>query len=422
MANKKGEVKDAVTFHSDSKPKAASDIEIDFYTEDERGKFYLARNPRDQRYIKLHEEGANLLKKLDGTKTIAELQKETAEIPVKDFVEVLAAEGFLEGVSSQKKKEPFYTVKIPFFRTDSKPLINLYESLYWLGSKPFKIFYTLFVGVGFALFLSNFEEIFHYALLNFDLTMPLAPLLMMGLIFYVVEFAHEFAHTGASYYYGANPGNVGIVFHFLVAFFYVETPDTRMLSDRGTLMTFLAGPLTSFFAAEVCTYMFVFTDSMPLMWGGTAFFWHISCLITLSPFMQTDGYYILQRKLKFPNLFKHGVRYLRLNLFRLFRLVREKDYKKRLERYTKRELRILKIFTLFLPIQIGILAYIFFFLALKVNMFEVIQLAPTILFTDHPYGIKGYLLLFSYCSSLILITCAGILTGYKFLKKGDVGW
>ena len=406
----------------DFKPKAADDIEIDFFTEDERGKFYIARNPRDLRYIKLHEEGASLLKKMDGTKSIAVLQKETPEITVEKFTRVLAEEGFLEGFKTAEKKEPFYVVKIPLFRTDSKPLTKLYESFYWVGSKPFKIFSFLFIGSGIILFLFNFEDIFYYTLLNFDLTMPLAPLLIMLLMSYVVEFVHEFAHTGTSYYYGAQPGNVGIAFNFLVPFFYVETPDTRKLSDRGNVMTFLAGPVGSLFVAEVCTYIFVFTDSLPLVWGGAAFFWHISCLITLSPFMQTDGYFIIQHKLKFPNLLKHALRYLRLTLFSLFRIITKKDYEQKMQRYTKRELKILKIFALFIPVQISILAYVYFFMALKISMFDTIKLAPLILFADHPYGIKGYVLLFAYCSSLVILAAGAVLTGYKFLKKGDVSW
>ena len=406
----------------DFKPKAADDIEITFFTEDERGKFYIARNPRDFRYIKLHEKGADLLKNMDGTKTITELQEETPEITVERFVQVLAEEGFLEGLKSKKKREPFYTVKIPFFKTNSKPLITLYKSFYWVGSKPFKVFYTLFCGIGLFLFLLHFDDIFYYTLLNFDLTMPLTPLLIMMCMSYLVEFVHEFAHTGASYYYGAEPGNVGIVFHFLVPFFYVETPDTRKLSERGNIMTFIAGPLGSLFIAEICTYLFLVTDSMPLVWGGAAFFWHVSCLITLSPFMQTDGYFIVQHKLKFPNLLKHALRYLRLNLFRLLRIIPQEDYDTRLKRYTKRELKIMKVFAIFIPVQVSILAYIFFFMAFKISMFDVIQLAPVILFTDHPYGIKGYVLLCAYCFSLIMLTTGASLTLYKFLKKGEVTW
>jgi hypothetical protein len=104
------------------------------------------------------------------------------------------------------------------------------------------------------------------------------------------------------------------------------------------------------------------------------------------------------------------------------RIIPQEDYKSRLKRYTKRELKIMKVFAIFIPVQVSILAYIFFFMAFKISMFDVIQLAPVILFTDHPYGIKGYVLLCAYCFSLIMLTTGASLTVYKFLKKGEVTW
>ncbi|MBU7048229.1 MAG: hypothetical protein HXS54_17485, partial [Theionarchaea archaeon] len=38
-------------------PKLAEDIEIQFFKSDERGDFFLVRNPRDKRYVKVHESG-----------------------------------------------------------------------------------------------------------------------------------------------------------------------------------------------------------------------------------------------------------------------------------------------------------------------------------------------------------------------------
>jgi hypothetical protein len=401
---------------SDFTPKAAQTIETTFFNKDERGTFYLLRNPENQQYIKVHERALTLFKKMDGTRTIAELQEESP-VKVKEFVYALARGGFLEGIEQQKKKESFYTIKVPLFKATSKPLLHLYKTFSWLGSTPFKVFYILFVGSGFSLFLLHSREIFHHALFNFDITEPMMPLTLSIIIFYIIEFAHEFAHTGTSSYYGAKPGNVGIVFYFLVVFFYVETPDTRMLSDKGNYMTFLAGPLTSLFAAEVCTFLFLFTDSMPAVWGGNAFFWHISVLITLIPFMETDGYYIIQHKLKFPNLFRHALAYLQLSLFRLFNRITNEEYENTLKGYTKRELKIVKIFAFLIPVEVSILVFIFFFMALNIKMVQVIQLAPVILFADHPYGLKGYILLISYCFTVVAMIFMASFTVYRFLKK-----
>jgi hypothetical protein len=397
-------------------PIRAEDIEVRFFKKDERGDFFLVRNPRDKRYVKLNEAGKEFLEAIDGIKTMEELQ-ETTEIDVYNFVTILGKGGFLSNVQVKKKEEPFYTFKIPIFRSNHGIFIKMYRFFSFVSSTPFKIFYGIFVGASVIFFVLHFSEILEYVALNFDLTVPMTPILLLFAVFYVVELAHEFAHTGASYNHGAEPGAVGIVFHFLVGFFYVETPDTRVLSTRGSIDTFIAGPLTSMFAAAICTYMFVFTDHYPIVWGPAAFFWYMSTAITLSPFMQTDGYYIIQEVLKFPNLFSHSISYLRLNIFRFFRRVSKEDYQKSLEGYTKRELKIMKCLAAFIPVQIGILVYIFFFMAMHIQMFYVLQLAPVILSESNPYGFKSYFLFFMYAGGLILGAFAGSVTVYRFFKK-----
>ena len=181
--------------------------------------------------------------------------------------------------------------------------------------------------------------------------------------------------------------------------------------------TFIAGPLTSLLAGSICTYIFVFTDHYPLVWGASAFFWHMSTLITLTPFMQTDGYYILQNRLKFPNLFGHSISFMRLNLARIFRRISKEDYQKAIKGYTKRELKIMKLWSIFMPMQIGILVFFFFFMAFQINLFHVLQLAPLILSGNHPYGIKAYVLLFMYSFSLMMATLAASATAYKFFTQ-----
>jgi hypothetical protein len=294
----------------------------------------------------------------------------------------------------------------------------MYKFFSFVSTIPFKIFYVLFVGSGIILFLLYLPETFQYVVKNLDINEPMTPLILVMAMFYVVELAHEFAHTGASYNHGAEPGEVGIVFHFLVAFFYVETPDTRILSPRASLDTFIAGPLTSLFAGAVCTYIFVFTDWYPLVWGASAFFWHMSTAITLSPFMQTDGYYIAQNRLKFPNLFNHAVTYVRLNIFRFFRRVSKEDYENDIKGYTTRELKILKVFAIFMPVQIGILVYFFFFMAMEANLFYVVKMAPVILSSAHTYGIKAYIILLVFSIGLVLGSLVALYSAYKFLKRG----
>ncbi len=416
MASKK-EPRKSAAVNEHFKPALAQDIEFQFFKTDERGNFYLARNPRGQRYVKVHESTKELMEKMDGTTPLVELDQ-TIDIDAYTFVDFLAKRGFLANVESEKKKEPFYTIKIPLFKSNKPIFTKMYTFFSFVASKPFMVFYILFVGISIFFFVIHSPEMFRSVVMSFDLTVPLTPLLLLFVIAMGVELIHEFAHTGASYNYGAEPGDIGLVFHFLVVFFYVETPDTRVLSTKGNINTFIAGPLASLFAAAVCTYIFVFTDYYPVVWGASAFLWNLSTLITLSPFMQTDGYYIVQHLLKFPNLFGHAVSYLRLNIFHLCGYYKKEEYQKKINGYTPQEKKIMKVFALFIPVQVGILVYFFFFMGLKINMFHVLELAPVILSGSHPYGIKAYFLLFAYSLGIIMGVSAAATTAYKFFKEG----
>jgi hypothetical protein len=75
-----------------------------------------------------------------------------------------------------------------------------------------------------------------------------------------------------------------------------------------------------------------------------------------------------------------------------------------------------------MPIQIGILAYFFFFMAMKANLFTVLQLAPIILSGNHTYGIKAYVILIFFSFGLLLGSIAAGGTVYRFFKQGKERW
>ena len=401
----------------DFSPNLKSTIETHPFETIEDGEFLMLRNPENARYLKLKKKAYELVEKMDGTTSVAQLQNLFQDMDVLHLVTVLARAGFLTDVEAEKYPGPSHTAKIPFFDANKEWMKKIYRFFKFTGSKPFLVVYSLFILSGFILFLMNFSEIVDNAYMNFHLNVPLKYFLTVIVIFYVVEFLHEFAHTGASYNCGAEPGKLGFVFHFLIAFFYVDTPDTRLLDRRGNLCTFLAGPLLSLLAAEISTYVFLFTDSMPIVWGFSSFFWHTSTLITLSPFMQTDGYYIVQCLAKFPNLLDNSITYTEAQVKRLFRLMSKEEYTSIMSKWNDRQKRFLRIYMLLWPAQTLILLYFFFFSVNKAHVISVLKALPEIISLQNPYGPKGYFLAAFYTWGII----AGILpvafTVRKYILK-----
>ena len=409
-----------VAICKDFSPQLGSAVEMSPLDTIEDGEFLLLRNPNNMRYVKLKKKADVIIKNMNGQTSVAQLQEMFSDIDVFHLVTVLAKAGFLTGIEAEKYAGPLYTVKIPFIETNKEWMKKIYRSLKFTGSKPFLTIYSLFIISGFMLFLMNFSTISDYAFMNFHLGVPLQYFLALFAIYYVVELAHEFAHTGASYNCGAEPGKLGLVFHFLVAFFYVDTPDTRILDKKGNVKTFIAGPLLSLLAAEISTYIFLFTDSVPIVWASSSFFWHISTAITLAPFMQTDGYYIVQCLGKFPNLLSHSLTYTKTRLQQMFRLITKDKYAAVMSQWNDKQKRFLKVYMVLWPVQTIILTYFFFFSVNKAQVIHVLSAFPEILSLANPYGVKGYFLVVFYTWGLIAGILPVVLTVRKYIKKrGD---
>ncbi|MGD2249881.1 MAG: hypothetical protein PVF58_15850 [Candidatus Methanofastidiosia archaeon] len=413
-------MKKVVDIPEDFSPQLKPTVEVRPFDTLEEGDFLLLRNPEESRYLKLKKKAHTVLQDMDGTATVSQLQVKYPHIDVGHLVRVLARTGFLTNAEPEQTTGPLYTVKIPFFDTNKAWMKKVYTLLRFTGSNPFLIVYSLFILSGIFLFLRNFHIIVDTAYMNFHLESPLKFLLVSFAIFYVVELLHEFAHTGASYNCGAEPGKLGFVFHFLVAFFYVDTPNTRILDTMGNIKTFIAGPLLSLLAAEISTYIFLFTDFMPVVWATSSFFWHISTVITLSPFMQTDGYYIVQCLVKFPNLLDHSIVYTKTQIKRVFALIKKEEYTKIMSQWSNAQKKFLRIYMVLWPAQTLILSYFFFFSVNKMHALFVIREIPKIFIQHNPYGVKGYFMAVFYMWGIIAGILPAAFTVRKYiLKRGD---
>jgi hypothetical protein len=409
-----------VNISEDFSPQLKSTVETLPFDTIEEGEFLLLRNPENSRYLKLKKKANVIIEKMDGKTSIAQLQEIYKDINVFHLVEILAKTGFLIDIEAEKYTGPLYTVKIPFFETNKEWMKKVYRFFRFTGSKSFLIVYSLFILSGFILFLKNFSIIVDHAYMNFHLGVPLKYFVAYFAMFYVVELVHEFAHTGASYNCGAEPGKLGLVFHFLVAFFYVDTPNTRILDKKGNIKTFIAGPLLSLLAATLCTYLFLFTDSMPIVWASSAFFWYISTAITLSPFMQTDGYYIVQCLAKFPNLLENSLTYWKTQLKRIFQAMNKEEYTEIMSKWNDKQKRFLRVYMIWWPVQTLILMYFFFFSVSKAQVISVLKVFPEILSPTSPYGSKGYFLAVFYMWGIIAGVLPILLTIRKYIRKrGD---
>lgn len=388
------------------KPTLIDNLETKLFKEDERGKMYALRNPVNSKYIKLHESVFEVVKLFNGNNSVQQisqaLKDARVEVSASELVKMLAEEGFIKDIKPPKKKNrgDIFSFKIKFFTLTTRDLAFLEKLFSFVRSRAFKFFYAAFLIVGFSLFIYYLPWIFPTVVSVMGPETSIIPLLLYFVMFHAVEFAHEFAHAVSYYHFGGKSSEVGMEFHFLIPFFYTSTPDAFWMDTRKQIKIFIAGPLTSLLFAEIFTLVFIFEPTQRSVWALHAFFWHISTLITLTPIIRTDGYFIVQAVTKFPNLLEHGVDTI-VKAFRvLIRKISLRDFKDHMSQYSAYEKKILRIYVPLFPVITGILMFAFVFTGLEFGMIQMLEMTPQIL-SGAAQGIKPYVLWLSYVSSII---------------------
>lgn len=388
------------------KPVLIDGLEVKLLKEDERGKMFIIRASGGSNYIKIHESVLNLLKNFDGTKSIEDLSQivKDSKIPldVHELVNLLAEEGFIKNIKtpSKKRKDDIFSFNIKLFTLTERQMDVFKRMFFFVGSRTFWVFYAIFIVIGFSLFLQHFPQIFAAVINLMSPEGPLHPLFISLAFFYVVEVAHEIAHAVAYYHYGGRCTEIGIEFHFFIPFFYALTPDAIWMEPRKQVLIFLAGPLTSLFFAEAFTFLFIFEPTLRYLWAAHSFFWHISALVTLSPIIKTDGYFVVQAVTKFPNLLEHGVDVLTKSFKVLVGALSLKEFKEHMSQYSSSERRILKFYVPLFPIVTCVLVYVFVLTGLQLGIVKVLNMTPQVI-TGNVHGIKPYIVWALYVSSII---------------------
>jgi len=387
------------------KPVLIDDLETKVLKEDERGKMYILRNPKNSKYVKMHESVLNILKCFDGKNSIEDISQtmKAAKVPLDahEFVTLLAEEGFIKNINPPEKKERggIFSFEIKLFTLTGRHMGFLKKVFFFVRCEIFRIFYAIFLAVGFSLFIYNFSSIFLTVVGLMSPEGSLFPLFISMAIFYLVEFAHEFAHAVSHYHYGGKSSEIGIEFHFFIPFFYTSTSDATWMETRKQIVIFIAGPMTSLFFAESFTLFFIFEPTLRYIWAAQSLFWHISALITLNPIIKTDGYFIVQALTKFPNLLEHGSDAL-VKAFRvLIGKISLEEFKEHLSQYSAYEKKVLKIYVPLFPIATTILVFLTVFMGLQFGIIKVLNMTPQIL-AGTAQGVKPYVIWIFYVFSI----------------------
>ncbi len=425
----KQEMKSANVETLDSKPRFRREVVIEFYKEDERGLFYVAKieHPSPQ-YVKIHETAKKAIECMDGTKTIEEiseiskLEKEALEY----LIEHLRKRGFIEGYDPQPDTEEIETIpdtasfRIKLFTPSSWVLKRFSWMRYVVSNKWVGLLYFLFVVAGIIAFSKNINQIIGVMLALGRYTetyFPIQYLVISLVLLYLVELVHEIAHASVYSYYGGKKVEIGLEFHFLIGFFYAKFDDAYSVPRKERAKAIAMGPLTSIFFASLFSILYSTTTVARDLWAIQAFFWYFSTVMISLPTIKTDSYYLLQEFFRFPYLLENSWENLRKLVLVLFRKIKWKEYQEFLSQYSRSEKRAMFLLSFLIPLGFTFQIVLGFFLLVYLYVVDLMLMTPEIVFRRAQLTPKLLVLWLSTIWAFFLLVVGIMGTAKKAVKR-----
>jgi len=300
----------------------------------------LARDDRELHY-RLEVWEAELLPKMDGTRTVGDLVVERMEAgggldaePVTDLVVALYTGGFLDPAPiatdeliadrldpsspGRKKLKRFgKTLSIEWKGAD-----RLVRFCYRYFLRPFFWWPVALVSGAVALAgLAAFFDVHASGEFSLSDTSPPAESAILLALSFFITFMHELGHSVVISHYGRKVKSAGFLIYFGAPAFFVEATDSLMLERRQRILQASAGPFTELIIAGLAALaVFVFPDgpTADLLYKF-ALLNYLVIFLNLIPMLELDGYWILSDLIQVPDLRPRSLQFIQHDLWHKIR-------------------------------------------------------------------------------------------------------
>jgi CRP-like cAMP-binding protein/Zn-dependent protease len=300
----------------------------------------LARADRELHY-RLEVWEAELLPKMDGTRTVGELVVTRMEggggldaEPVTDLVLALYTGGFLDPAPiptdeliadrldpsspGRKKLKRFgKTLQIDWTGAD-----RLVRFCYRYFLRPFFWWpVALLSGVLALAGLVAFFEIQASGEFSLSDTSPPAESAILLALSFFITFMHELGHSVVLAHYDRKVKSAGFMIYFGAPAFFVEATDSLMIERRQRILQASAGPFTELIIAGLAALaVFLFPDGpMADLLYKFAVLNYLVIFLNLIPMLELDGYWILSDLIQVPDLRPRSLQFIQHDLWHKLR-------------------------------------------------------------------------------------------------------
>lgn len=256
-----------------------------------------------------------LIKLIDGEKTLSEIASEYSEVRNKTYSakdidaiiqSFLKPYGILENAGSDGDAQTgpsYFYFQYPLIRENAVHFVsNIFKALY---HPKILNFFVLFSVVFFVYFYFFVFRVADFAIYDVSFQDTVLTLMSFGLL----AVFHEFGHASACAYYGASPGEIGIGLYLRYPVFYSDVTDAWRLPRAQRAMVDFGGIYFQLIFLPILFVLYLATSSNVFLYA--IFLNYGSTLLNLNPIFRFDGYWLFSDIAGVPNLRKRSLEILR---------------------------------------------------------------------------------------------------------------
>jgi putative peptide zinc metalloprotease protein len=269
---------------------------IQFFQMD--GGLYHVFDPTTSKHFRMGQQEVQWLKLLDGERSKEALRDQIPQEYFDQFFSNTTRLGLLDGMG-QGRTFDLLKIKVPLSNPNRLlDEMGLLTKLYRVLLNRLSVFLAVLNIMG--LLMLGRKAIDSLASLHFSpwiVVFYLVAILLIG-------FCHEASHSIVAKSYGVNVPAVGMMLFYLHPSFYADVSGIRLIRSQAAKINVLcAGVMANNLLVSLSLFLY-FLLPEPARTYASCFVWMnvMIVFINLIPFVEYDGYYILQELLNEPDL------------------------------------------------------------------------------------------------------------------------
>ena len=326
----------AHTDYSSFRPTLAPWVQIKVFHLPWGNDYAVAANLRDLVHFRFEVWEAELMGKMDGSRTVGELVVGGMEgrgfdpDGVSSLVSTLEGEGFFSSAPADAQKAVAEAIKPAAGPASAIAVFLRTLQVSWDGAERFvdawyrggmRLFFrpggfipaTIIAAVG----LVAFFDVERSGRFTLGVTTAAAESLVLLALALGLTFFHELGHALVLVHNGRRIKNAGFALYFGSPAFFVEATDGLMLDRWQRITQSLAGPFSELVLAGVAS---VIVWRFPT-WGGSQLLYKFAVLnyivifLNLVPLLELDGYWLLSDLIQVPDLRPRSLQFTQHDLW-----------------------------------------------------------------------------------------------------------